>query len=133
MTRPDALIDAAMTVQRREIADIDATIALWKESGLRARDMGEQLGCAPRWPWIRQRMIVLTVPHGRTRPTNASLIALMGARKFRGLNQAAVASRVGCSRRAISAYEQGYRTPSAETLAAWRAALGLRVPARKAA
>lgn len=133
MTRPAALLDAALPVQRSDIADIDATIALWRESGLRACDMGEQLGCSPRWPWIRQRMIALALPHGRPRPTNASLIALMGARKFRGLNQATVAARVGCSRRAISAYEHGYRTPSAETLAVWRAVLGLRATVRMAA
>ena len=129
MTRAAALLDAAMTVQRSDIADIDATIALWRESGLRARDVGEQLQCGHHWYKIRRRMIVMVTPP-RNQLSEVALIALIGARYRRGLTQKQVADRIGVCQVTLSDYENSQTAPTDEILAAWREAVGLRVSVR---
>lgn len=123
-----------MTAPRDDaLADIDATIADWRASGLRARDIAGQIDCCSRWPWIRQRMIAMTLPRSRQKPATATLIALIGMRKYRGLSQADIGRRLGVSWQMISQYEKGYKPPSDEALAAWRKMLGLRAQAARPA
>lgn len=116
-----------------ETADIDATIRHWQDGGVTAGDIGRQLRCGRSWYKIRRRMIVMTAPRREHLP-ETTLIALIGARKRRGLTQQQIAERVGVCQVSISDYETRQTAPSPKTLAAWRVALGLRpAPVRLAA
>jgi len=54
------------------------------------------------------------------------------ARRAAGLSQAALAKRAGTSQSAVSAYESGRKTPSADTLSRLLAASGARLEVRPA-
>lgn len=59
-------------------------------------------------------------------------LEIASARHAAGLTQAALAERAGTSQAAVSAYEAGRKTPSAETFARLLAASGARLDVRPA-